>query len=216
MIPLSKTLDPEDLLQLTDELRLVDDHFTDEAMQHPMRRWEYAMALAAVKRWDHLKPALVAYDIGGGGSPFAGMLADETGSHVHIVDPTYTPNAYTLQQLLRHNPKLGDIVTCLSVLEHVEDLDAFLYHLGCLVAPGGLLFLTLDYADDYTDDWPVDRFHFNWMRKRIFNAYGWRLAVAEQLQHHHHFTLLGDIDPHYHGAHVYDYTFASLALQKRA
>ena len=30
-------------------------------------------------------------------------------------------------------------MTCLSVLEHVDDLDRFLYHLGCLVAPGGRL-----------------------------------------------------------------------------
>lgn len=216
MIPLSKTLHPDDLLQLTKELRLVDEHFTTEAEQHPLRRWEYAMALAAVKAWDHPKPALVAYDVGGGGSPFPGMLADTIGSHVQIVDPAYTPNAYTLQELLQHNPRLGDVVTCLSVLEHVEDLDQFLYHLSCLVAPSGLLFLTMDYADDYTDDWPEDRFHFHWMRKRIFNAYGWQLAVAEALQTQHQFALLGDVDSRYHGAYVYDYSFASLALQKRA
>lgn len=214
MIALTKTLHPSDFEQLTPELALVDECFSDEAPQHPMRRWEYAMALAAVEAWHH--PAMVAYDIGGGGSPFASMLADKLGTRVQIVDPTYTPNAYTLQELLVHNPRLGDVVTCLSVLEHVEDLNHFLYHLSCLVAPGGLLFLTMDFADDYTDDWPVDRFHFNWMRKRIFNAYGWRLAITEQLQNEYAFDRLGAMDPHYHGPHVYDYTFASVALQKRA
>ena len=41
-----------------------------------------------------------------------------------------------------------DLVFCISVLEHVDDVTEFLYHLGCLVAPGGLLFLTVDCRED--------------------------------------------------------------------
>lgn len=209
MIALSKTLHPDDLLQLTYELRLVDEHFTTEAEQHPLRRWEYALALAAVKA-TKVRPAMVAYDIGGGGSPFGHMLADTIGANVQIVDPTYTPNAYTLAQLLHRNPRLGDVVTCLSVLEHVDELDEFCYHLSCLVAPGGLLFFTVDAWDEGDEDTA----HFHWMRKRIFTAA--TLNAVARYFFKHDFRYCGDRDNTFHGAQVYDYTFASLALQKRA
>jgi SAM-dependent methyltransferase len=60
----------------------------------------------------------------------------------------------------------ADFVACISVLEHVEDEDAFLCDLNFLLASGGVLFLTVDY--DPTGA-PEDKFQFHWMRKRIYN-----------------------------------------------
>jgi hypothetical protein len=62
------------------------------------------------------------------------------------------------------------------------------------------------------------------MRQRIFSRDRWRdLAgkhdgIEEPLisEFDQHFELFGGVDWAYHGDHVYDYSFASLALVKRA
>ena len=169
------------------------------------------MALRAQARWydrQGLHPQGPIIDVGGAGSPFWKMINQEV---CRVLDPAENQS---LAEYLRCGATLASEVYCISVIEHVEDLDQFLYHLGCLVAPGGLLFLTMDYCDDYLDDWPADRYHSNNLRTRIFNAYGVRLAVIPTLLDQH-FTLLGETDWRWHGAHVYDYSFASLALVKR-
>ena len=224
MLALSKTLDPTDFEQLTDELAVVDRYFTSAREQHPLRRWEYALALRAATTWRaQATPHSIGWaDVGGAGSPFHRMLTElldvdpTLPRSGRIIDPDLPINSCTLAEHLAQGAALRELVFCLSVLEHVEDLDQFLYHLSCLVAPGGLLFLTLDYCDALVDDWPEDRYHFHWMRRRIANQYGWRLGGAEVLTQQHSFSLLGDHDWTYHGDHVFNYSFASLALVKRA
>lgn len=44
-----------------------------------------------------------------------------------------------------------DAATCLSVIEHGVDTDAFLREMRRLVAPGGLLVVSMDYFDEPTD-----------------------------------------------------------------
>lgn len=219
-LPLSKTLDPADFAALTEELAIVDRHFTSAREQHPMRRWEYAMALRAFEQWGG-SSTHDCIDVGGAGSPFWRMLPVD---NVTIVDPD--EDQKTLADYLRSNPRprLSPAVFCLSVLEHVDDLDQFLYHLSCLVAPGGLLFLTMDCCGcgSSRETGPQghrperDRHHFHWMRKRIFRVADWAALI-----HTYHlfptFDLLGPSDDwRYHGDHVYDYAFASLALVKRS
>ncbi len=214
-LPLSKTIHPGDFDfgQLAVELLVVDALFTTERPQHEMRRWEYAMALRALNDWrkprDYRYPRLAA-DVGGAGSPFYSMLRYP--SKVEIIDPD---GGRTLEQYLTAVdgwPMLFDAVFCLSVLEHVDDLAAFLYYLSCLVAPGGLLFLTADYCGQA--GYPVvDRYHFHWMRRRIFNEHTWSRLMYDFIRRD--FTPFGDIDFTWHGPQVYDYTFISLALTKR-
>lgn len=216
-LSLSKTLDLADLDQLVEELVIVDRHFNKEiTKQHPLRRWEYAMALRALQTWRALgHVARVIYDVGGAGSPFTAMVQAVSGplSLLRIVDPELpiVEGPATLAQELQRHPPLGSAVFCLSVLEHVEDLEEFCRHLGCLVAPSGLLFLTMDYCDGVGDP-PIDTYHFRWMRRRIFNEASLQ-RVRETFQG---FTLLGDRDASYSGPLIYDYTFCSLALVKRA
>jgi hypothetical protein len=212
-LPLTKTLDPADFDQLVAELALVDRYFTSAREQHPMRRWEYAMALAALDRWTSYTtvPSRRLVDVGGAGSPFHFMVMSTDWLGGCVVDPE---ERCDLEQYLLARPSLADAVTCLSVLEHVDDLDRFLYHLACLTAPGGLLFLTMDCCGHEAHIGEPDRHHFHWDRKRIFTLNHWeylRLAVAP-----YGFKLLGEKDWIYHGDHVYDYSFASLALVKRS
>jgi hypothetical protein len=130
---LSKCYDSADL-RLPDfkyPVRKVDEAW--DGSQHAARRWEYAMALQALNEWEiENGPALVAYDIGGAGSPFHRMLRAAT----EIIDPNIN---VPLARAVQLHQRLADCVFCISVIEHVEDLDRFLYHLGCLVQPGGLL-----------------------------------------------------------------------------
>ena len=213
MIPLTKTLDPADFALLEPEMRIVDDQFTRAREQHPMRRWEYAMALRAQRIWREMDgdryPQLV-YDVGGAGSPFDLMVQGD----VRVIDPD---GGISLADLLASAPRLGQNVFCLSVLEHVDNLDQFLYHLSCLVAPGGLLFLTMDCCSG-SQRFVTDIYHFHWMRKRIFSETDWRL-LGERLCPEHPgatFQFLDAVDWAHHGNHVYDYSFASLALVKRS
>lgn len=222
-LPLSKTLDPVDFIELAPELAVVDQHFTSAREQHPMRRWEYAMALRAAATVDFPRTKQIKFvDVGGAGSPFVHMLQQQ-GWIGTIVDPDAPIHTYQqfaawrgdLADYLVHRPCLTDAVFCLSVLEHVEDLDQFLYHLSCLVAPGGLLFLTMDVQEHMGPD---DK-HFHWMRKRIFSP--WEIQenyIYEDKEDRpfRDFSPLGIVDPRWHGPQVYDYSFASLALVKRS
>src|SRR5271170_3479053 len=53
VIPLTKTMAPEDLLLLGPQLRVVDANFSRESEQHPARRWEYALAMKAVQEFEY-------------------------------------------------------------------------------------------------------------------------------------------------------------------
>lgn len=211
---LSKTLDPADFALLAPELAVVDRWFTIERAQHPLRRWEYALALRAYRTWG--RRSRFTIDVGGAGSPFYHMVPDHL---PHVLDPDCGAK-HTLADYLGTAPpapQIADAVFCLSVLEHVGDpstdpLDEFCYHLACLVAPGGLLFLTMDYCDAPEAE-PEDRYHFHWMRQRIFSATGMGRLSYRFLSRD--FSPLTALDYTWHGPQVYDYTFASLALVKR-
>jgi len=204
-LPLTKLANIQsDLSLLQEELKVVEQYFTLADPQHESRKWEYAMAIRALDAWlDTRKGIGVAghvIDVGGAGSPFWKMIGDST----IVVDPK---DQGTLAEYLLSAPRLSHAVFCLSVLEHVDDLDRFCYHLGCLVAPGGLLFLTMDHGTDLPD-----QYHFHWDRKRIFDTKAWE-QIREKCGE---FELFGGRDRTYHGNQVYDFSIASLALIKRA
>jgi hypothetical protein len=215
--PLSKVMSrKDDDPHLVDQLALVEAiGIGAQASEH--RAWEYAVALAAIDRWTQTiwQPRVRRLvDVGGAGSSFTDMVRHQyPGVEDHIVDPTINQ---TLQAYVASLPRLADIVTCLSVLEHLPpaQTEQFCYHLAALVAPGGLLVLTVDYAETATD--PTAH-HFYWMRERIFDF--WSLnALRIGLFHELGFTVLGGADYAWPGTAccVYpSYTFASLVLQRR-
>src|SRR6266576_3780824 len=192
-IALSKTLHPDDFDLLSEELELVDKHFTSAAPQHPMRRWEYAMALRATSFCADYPG--VCYDVGGAGSPFLTMIDELYKTKLNFMEVVDPAVSASLEYYVQKNPHLADVVYCISVLEHIppKDLPRFLYHLGCLVAPGGVLFLTVDSCDCTRHDAShPDQHHFHWMREQIFTWYGFLDNIVEPL-FDEHFTPLGEV-----------------------
>jgi Methyltransferase domain len=208
---LSRTLDPADYAHFTEELKVVDGYGTEG--QHPHRRWEYALALHAIWRWKEARARAdldePIYDVGGGGSNLYHMLGEWTDRDVAVIDPVIDGSG-TLEEWTQSGTLLADVVTCISVIEHIGNLDRFLYHLSCLLAPGGLLVLTMDFWNRCGADTAANRD----LRQRIFcpKTYAQLRNQLVPL----HLTTFGGVDPTYHGSHVYDYTFASLVLEKRA
>lgn len=213
-IPLTKTLQPEDFKLLARPLGLVDLYKNSASPQHEMRRWEYAMVLEAHARWvmqapTHAVMQNVAIDVGGAGSPLAALLT-ASGLTAMIIDPA---SNYPLERILEKKPLMqASVVTCISVIEHVPaaQLEHFLLALGKIVLPGGLLFITTDFTENAAED----NFHFHWMRSQIFDREK-LTVVAQQLARESNLQLFGGVDDVYHGATVYDYTFASLCLTKQ-
>lgn len=215
MMPLTKVFAPADLLSLGPELAIVDREFHAEVTQADCRRWEYAQTLRAVDWWREQAASIdghpVIYDVGGAGSPFIRMLPQAWSAG--IVDPKID---WTLAEYVRHlHPALADLVTCLSVVEHVEQVEEFLYHLSCLVAPGGVLVLTTDCRENQPCAAPDDR-HFHWDRKRIFCPWRIEASLISPLMRLG-FREVGGTNltytEHYQN---WGYTVASLVMQKRS
>lgn len=226
-LPCTKVMSPLDFAQLQAEVEILDDLPAVLDGQHAIRRWEYAMALHALGLWRDVTstPALAICDVGGAGSNFWQALhAGEPDASILRLDPSLpTPDgqpgvihypdhidaAYGVEEWAQRLPASADVVTCLSVLEHLPDVPAACRALHRLLRPGGLLVLTVDYWDCEGPDTA----HFHWMRQRIYNA--GRLRKLLGFLREIGFRSFGPpADWAYHGHQVYDYSVAALALVK--
>jgi len=206
---LSRTLAPADYDQLTEELKVVDGYGIDG--QHPHRRWEYALALHAIWRWRQRGRMLgePLYDVGGSGSRFHLMLCEWCDVETEIIDPREHGSG-TVEEWAQAGTRLADVVTCISVIEHVGDEERFLYHLSSLVAPGGLLVVTMDYWNRCGER---DTTTTQDQRRRIYCPRSYQNLRLKCVPLHLH--TFGGLDPAFHGNQLGDYTFASLVLEKR-
>lgn len=202
MIAFTKTLDPvPDYEALAPELLTVDAVGLGE--QHPHRRWEYALALRTLAVHEPRRAYYYVLDVGGAGSAFAQMIAKQDPDVIcEIIDPRVNHG------IEEWTGGPVNAITAISTIEHVRDESAFLRAIAWTLAPGGLCFLTMDCWNGGL----ADTAHFSWMRERIYTPERWQ-ALSSFLQ-----DLgcrpFGQVDWAYHGDHVYDYTFASLAVVK--
>jgi hypothetical protein len=196
---LSRTLDETDYTHLAPELQYVDHEGIGG--QHPVRRWEYALALHAVSRWiaTGRTPAWV-YDVEV--RPVFSPILDDWLPHMPItVHPAFVEACVA-------GSMLANVITALGVLDHVPDAEAFLYGAANLLAPGGLLVLTMAFWNRCGPDTAVNAD----TRARIYcpKAIGALRAQAADLQ----LTPFGGVDPTWHGPQIHDYSLTSLVLQK--
>lgn len=164
-------------------------------------------------------------DIGGAGSGFWQLLTDLTSETVHVVDPNIppagtVPATHNNDRCQLHPVSVEafasvtraeaiDVLTSISVIEHVDQLTPFFRACLQLLKPGGLLFLTTDCWDSEGEDVA----HFHWMRKRIYNAH--RLLHLLGDLRELGFKSFGEADWAYHGNQLYDYSVCSIALIKK-
>lgn len=215
-----------DAEQLGPYLSAVDAHPEALQGQHAIRRWEYAMALYAIDAWnaaqhDQRAPFQIC-DVGGAGSNFWQVLAGVTSEDIIVVDDrleslpagqvlgvrgTVEEAAEGVSPLV--GPGRFDLLTCISVIEHVDEVRKFCRACHTLLKPGGLFFLTMDYWDAEGPDTA----HYHWMRTRIYNRD--RVTRLREECRTLGFRRMGQADWAYHGPQLYDYSICSLALLKR-
>lgn len=130
-------------------------------IQHEHRAWEYASAVACAM---HLPPGALVLDVGAGLGLFGPVVAHSLRLRVIEVDQDVSYAKYRrpvvewitangghmeIKQLnlLATPPEAHDMVTCLSVAEHVlpDDQEDFWRVLAKNVAPSGWLVCTVDY-----------------------------------------------------------------------
>jgi hypothetical protein len=204
---LTKFLNPADYLCLDEDLRIVD-RFPIGHEQHPHRRWEYGMCLRAIREWIPSFSAMPrAVDVGGAGSSLRDVLYSIS-IPVRTIDPKVNCSLRRFRET--HAALRAPIVISISTIEHVpfEEYAQFVEDLAGLVMAGGLLFLT---ADAWNSE-ETNGAHFNWMRERIYNPQTWMKLSGRFCALG--FIPFGGVDWEYYGDHVYDYSFASLALVK--
>jgi len=202
MIPLTKTLEPADYTELTGPMLIVDRH--DMKSQGDHRRWEYAMALLATHKHSKDRKRR-GIDVGGSGSPLRRIIYDGVGLRVMLADPKESMALAEVQDEF-------DVVLCVSVLEHVKELEDFCDDLVRITAPKGLLFLTMDIWGEPAH--MPDIAHYNWMRERIFTLESWKWLMERFFMAG--FKLLGEADWDYHGDALFPlgYSLCSLSLVK--
>ena len=180
------------------------------SIQHPHRKWEYCITLAAVdyglKDWyDDL------LEVGSGGSLFAPMAAS-LGYEVTVIDLEDSVQLASSQDsrieifqedFFEFEMNMYNAVACLSVIEHVENDIEFFQKL--LKHTKKVLFLTTDFSMDSKQFVP---YH---LRTYSPNDLQNLADIANSMG----FVLLDEPEWIDNGPRVFDYNFASLCLVRK-
>lgn len=213
----SKTLELSDYDQMTEpqlieEARVLLGH-CGPPIDFVHKAWEYGLVLNAAK----LNNAHTILEVGGNGSMF-GATAALQGYSVLQVDPVSTglrcigqsqqlgvPLPFIQVDFFEYAEKRTfDAVTCICVLEHVEDHIKFFNHMLSFVAPGGLMALTVDFHPSGRKVFPQHLRTYSETAMRNLMDIAKRQGFA---------LFHGDCDYTYRTADVFDlYTFASLIM----
>lgn len=182
--------------------------------EHEHRKWEYGLALKVIQE----REVKTVLDVGGGSSLFSPGLAnlgyditqvnlDEEGKTVKKQSDFLKKEIKYTQAdfLLYKGRKKYDAVVCNSVLEHIPDDTKFFRKLLNYVKIGGVLILTVDYNSSGKQ---FSGNHLRTYNKEALEKFI-KIATKEGFSVYKDKYEYLDID-----SVVYDYTFASLILEK--
>lgn len=221
-----KTLNPKEDYPLIEqekglyhEIKNLLDDCRNPLQEHEHRAWEYGIGLKIIKK----ERIFSVLDVGGENSTFPFCCA-YLGCDTTIVDPqnlgmqiqsqnVRLPDKNCYVKYIQSDfldfdiDKVYDMVSCISVLEHVRNDTIFFEKLLQYVKPDGILYITFDYHPSgkkfYNDDSHLRTYNI----KNIKNF----IEIARNKA----FEVYGEFaDYTYHGNHVFDYNFASIVLQK--
>ncbi len=129
-------------------------------------------------------------DVGAGAGSFLDLIKGFAGKTVAIEPALYYHDqlaanghlvfAYTGDALPAFRDK-ADLVTCFSVIEHVEDPVAFIKDISMLCRPGGTVILSTPNSDDWLIDYlPAYRsFFYRVVHKWYFNSISLKILAAK-------------------------------------
>lgn len=226
-LPTNKVCDlAGDAAQLAPYYEAIDRFPDVMASQHAIRKWEYGMALRTLDIWvkgpgehpPYTGGPLEICDVGGGGTGFCQLLATLTPEPVVVIDHGLRPascdgilfaptSVEAFAATGRHDQ--FDVITSISVIEHVAQVRPFLRAIRMLLKPGGLLVLTADYWDCEGPDTA----HYHWMRQRIYNPD--RVTRLLQDGRELGFQIFGTSDWAYPGPQIYGYSVCCVAMTRK-
>jgi ubiquinone/menaquinone biosynthesis C-methylase UbiE len=167
LLALQKQYGLQDHTALNNERFSWSERITEKPVFYAARLWEFPYAILA----GELKPGMKVADVGCGNTPFTAYLAKVVGgSNVTGYDPDYIVDDAVVGHshfgarksyinalgIHFHNDGMTkltapdesfDVVYCISVLEHVDDIEVKqkgIAEMARLVKPGGKLILTFD------------------------------------------------------------------------
>ena len=222
-----KSLHPDDYTDLQQGIAVAHKaygwclgHRIPIAWPHDHRLWEYASAFQAIVT--RSLPCSIL-DVGAGNSILGPQLALD-GCDVKEIDQSpgvytdqrnkvmakYLDNFTSLKQDFFDLPatETFDCVCAISVMEHMpedrqkEAWTKLVNHLS----PGGLLVTTIDYSDKAGNWANADGRETQFGPTQLEEVFGWLRDLE----------MVFEIDPKFHGNHVFDYTFYRIIATKAA
>jgi 2-polyprenyl-3-methyl-5-hydroxy-6-metoxy-1,4-benzoquinol methylase len=236
---LSKTMHPDDYEKLHGVLSFMEALKKSGVdwlkVQHRHRAWEYAMALESVGTWllfrtnpvviadigcaaSFLSPALVSlghrvlmYEVWQFNAIDGIPLKEFTVKSVEKAKTLSRGGSYELKEVgLGQITDKVDVALCVSTLEHIQTYEQAYQNLLDMVNPGGMFFLTTDFAEDEEDHYLLNQIRAG----RMFTAKTYRQLIG--IAQNNGFQVMGETDYSWSEANrmVCDYGFASLAMTK--
>lgn len=186
---------------------------------HEHRYWEYGSAISAMAQvFGERLPETEVLDIGSGPGIMGPAVVIAFNSKVTECEPDL--GCWQIRQQISNlltnagrksiealpvgfgslPNKQYDVVTCISVIEHVQDEKAVWAELATKVKQNGLLFITTDCVEERGKSYMCDEYRTH---NYTLDELQERTKILTDLG----FTTMGVPDWNWNGARVYDYTF---------